>query len=66
MLLAVGVGEVRRGERTRLLLRDFCNIRLAGTLVSMELICPHFEEERRMDLSKMPQRVAGPRTPWFL
>ena len=47
----VGVGM---DSRTHLVPRDFCNVRLAGTLVSMELICPYSEEERGMDLTKMP------------
>lgn len=49
--LGVGVGM---DSRTHLVPRDFCNVRLAGTLVSMELICPYSEEERGMDLTKMP------------
>lgn len=52
--------EVRRGEgsgensRTQLVPRDFCNVRLAGTLVSMELICSYSEEQRGMDMARMP------------
>lgn len=47
-------GGVGMESRTQLVSRDFCNVRLAGTLVSMELICPYSEEERGMDLTRMP------------
>lgn len=36
----VGRAREGRGEGARLILRDCCNVRLAGTLVGMELICP--------------------------
>lgn len=48
-----------RGKRIRLVLRNFSKVRLAGTLVSMELICPHSEKERRMDLARMPEPVSS-------
>lgn len=48
-----------KGKRTRLVLRNFCKVRLAGTLVSMELIYPYSENERRMDLAKMPEPVSS-------
>ena len=42
-------------SRTQLVPRDLCNVRLAGTLVSMELICPLLSEEQRgMDMARMP------------
>lgn len=47
-------GGVGMESRTQLISRDFCNVRLAGTLVSMELICPYSKEERGMDLTRMP------------
>ena len=48
---AVGGGD----SRTQLVPRDLCNVRLAGTLVSMELICPLLSEEQRgMDMARMP------------
>lgn len=48
-----------KGKRTRLVLRNFCKVRLAGTLVSMELIYPYSENERRMDLAKLPEPVSS-------
>lgn len=39
LVAVVGRGRAGRGEGARLIPRDCCNVRLAGTLVSMELIC---------------------------
>lgn len=40
MVVVAGEVKQKKGER------DFGNVRLAGTLVSMKLICPHSEEQR--------------------
>lgn len=51
---AGAVGGGSKNSRTQLVPRDFCNVRLAGALVSMELICPYSEEQRGMDMARMP------------
>lgn len=64
----MGRGRERRGEGARLIPRDCCNVRLAGTLVGMELICPLHPPppSRGTEGNELVQGVAETRTSWVL